>query len=49
MIRGNATYKTLLIWVYAIAPPVAGLIGMMMFDQHIGPLVKFAGLSSAGT
>ena len=42
VIRGNATYKTLLIWVYAIAPPVAGLMGMMMFDQHIGPLVKFA-------
>ncbi len=42
VIRGNATYKTLLIWVYAIAPPVAGLMGMMLFDQHIGPLVKFA-------
>ena len=42
VIRGNATYKTLLIWVYAIAPPVAGLMGMMMFDQHIGPLVKAA-------
>jgi sn-glycerol 3-phosphate transport system permease protein len=42
VIRGNATYKTLLIWVYAIAPPVAGLMGMMLFDQHIGPLVRFA-------
>ncbi len=42
VIRGNGTYKTLLIWVYAIAPPVAGLMGMMFFDQHIGPLVKFA-------
>ena len=42
VIKGNATYKTLLIWVYAIAPPVAGLMGMMLFDQHIGPLVKFA-------
>lgn len=39
VIRGNASYKTLLIWVYAIAPPVAGL---MFFDQHIGPIVKFA-------
>jgi sn-glycerol 3-phosphate transport system permease protein len=26
----------------AIAPPVAGLIGMMFFDQHIGPFVKIA-------
>lgn len=42
IIRGNAAYKTMLIWVYAIAPPVAGLMGMMMFDQHIGPIVKFA-------
>ena len=44
VLKGSATYKTLLIWVYAIAPPVAGLMGMMFFDQHIGPLVKFAAL-----
>ncbi|CUX09191.1 MULTISPECIES: ABC transporter permease subunit [Agrobacterium] len=42
VIRGSSTYKTLLISVYAIAPPVAGLIGMMFFDQHIGPFVKMA-------
>lgn len=41
VIRGQSTYKTLLIVVYAIAPPVAGLIGMMFFDQHIGPFVTF--------
>ena len=40
VIRGSSIYKTLLISVYAIAPPVAGLIGMMFFDQHIGPFVK---------
>ncbi|WP_028745336.1 ABC transporter permease subunit [Rhizobium mesoamericanum] len=44
VIRGGSTYKTLLISVYAIAPPVAGLIGMMFFDQHIGPFVRFAAL-----
>ncbi len=43
VIRGSSTYKTLLIAVYAIAAPVAGLIGMMLFDQHIGPFVKLAG------
>ena len=43
VIRGSATYKTLLISVYAIAPPVAGLIGMMFFDMHIGPFVTAAG------
>lgn len=42
IIRGRSAYKTLLISVYAIAPPVAGLIGMMFFDQHIGPFVKLA-------
>ncbi|WP_435138297.1 ABC transporter permease subunit [Pseudopelagicola sp. nBUS_19] len=42
VLRGKSTYKTLLMWVYAIAPPVAGLIGIMLFDQHIGPLVDFA-------
>jgi len=44
VIRGSSTYKTLLISAYAIAPPVAGLIGMMFFDQHIGPFVRFAAL-----
>ncbi|NTA14605.1 ABC transporter permease subunit [Agrobacterium tumefaciens] len=42
LVRGSSAYKTLLISVYAIAPPVAGLIGMMFFDQHIGPFVKMA-------
>ncbi|OUS33682.1 glycerol-3-phosphate ABC transporter permease [Rhodobacterales bacterium 56_14_T64] len=27
VIRGAKTYRTLLIWVYAVAPPVAGFIG----------------------
>ncbi|MXQ06455.1 ABC transporter permease subunit [Alphaproteobacteria bacterium GH1-50] len=44
VLRGQSTYKTLLMWVYAIAPPVAGLIGVMLFDQHIGPLVDFAAM-----
>jgi len=44
VLKGSSAYKTLLIWVYAIAPPVAGLMGMMFFDQHIGPLVKFAAI-----
>lgn len=44
VIRGSSAYKTLLICVYAIAPPVAGLMGMMFFDQHIGPFVKFAAM-----
>lgn len=42
IIRGASSYRTLLISVYAVAPPVAGLIGVMFFDQHIGPFVEFA-------
>lgn len=44
VIRGRPAYRTALIAVYAIAPPVAGLIGMMLFDQHIGSIVRFAAL-----
>lgn len=42
VIKGASTYRTLLMWVYAIAPPVAGLVGVMLFDQHIGPLADLA-------
>lgn len=38
VLRGARTYRTLLMWVYAIAPPVAGFIGVMLFDQSIGPV-----------
>ncbi|MEO1732446.1 MAG: ABC transporter permease subunit [Pseudomonadota bacterium] len=41
VIRGAKTYRTLLMWVYAIAPPVAGFMGIMFFDQRNGPLTEF--------
>ena len=41
VLRGASTYKTLLMWVYAIAPPVAGLIGIMLFDNLVGPIAEF--------
>ncbi len=44
VIRGASAYKTALISVYAIAPPVVGLVGMMMFDMHIGPFTELAAL-----
>jgi len=44
VIRGAKTYRTLLMWVYAIAPPVGGLIGIMLFDQSIGPFTNFVAL-----
>ncbi|WP_428335505.1 ABC transporter permease subunit [Paenirhodobacter sp.] len=42
VIRGAGAYKTALISVYAIAPPVAALIGMMLFDMHVGPFTQAA-------
>ena len=44
VLRGSSTYKTLLMWVYAVAPPVAGLIGVLLFDQHVGPIVDFVAI-----
>ncbi len=41
VLRGAKTYRTLLMWVYAVAPPVAGFIGIMMFDQSHGPMTEF--------
>lgn len=44
VIRGAQTYRTLLMWVYAIAPPVAGFLGIMFFQQGNGPMTQFFGL-----
>ncbi|UWR22597.1 ABC transporter permease subunit [Sulfitobacter sp. S190] len=41
VIRGARSYRTLLMWVYAVAPPVAGFIGLIMFNQSWGPLTRF--------
>lgn len=43
VLRGARSYRTLLMWVYAVAPPVAGFIGILMFDQSRGPLTDFFG------
>ena len=46
VLHGSSTYKTFLMWAYAIAPPVAGLMGNMMFSPLIGDLYK--GLNTIG-
>src|SRR5690606_37336241 len=40
VIRGAKSYKTLLMWGYAVAPPVAGLLGNMLFNPLMGDLYK---------
>ena len=46
VIRGALTYKTLLIWPYAVAPAVAGVLWLFMFAPSIG-IVSY-GLRRAG-
>jgi len=36
VIRGGTAYKTLLIWPYAVAPAVAGVLWYFMFNPSIG-------------
>ena len=46
IIRGAGTYKTLLIWPYAVAPVVAGVLWVFMFSSPMG-VISFA-LQSLG-
>ena len=45
-IRGAEIYKTLLIWPYAVAPAIAGVLWIFMFDPSLGMLAR--GLQSLG-
>ncbi len=38
VIKGAATYKTLLIWPYAVAPAIAGVLWWFLFNPTIGIL-----------
>jgi len=40
VVRGATAYKTLLLWPYAVAPAVAGVLWLFMFNPSIG-LVSF--------
>jgi sn-glycerol 3-phosphate transport system permease protein len=39
-IKGAAVYKTLLIWPYAVAPAVAGVLWLFMFQPSLGIVAK---------
>lgn len=45
-IRGGTAYRTLLIWPYAVAPPVVGVLWIFMLDPSLGTIAK--GLRSLG-
>jgi sn-glycerol 3-phosphate transport system permease protein len=36
LIKGAGTYRTLLIWPYAVAPAVAGVLWLFMFNTRVG-------------
>ncbi len=38
VMRGQIIYKTLLIWPYAVAPALAGVLWWVMFDPSTGPI-----------
>lgn len=42
-IRGAEIYKTLLIWPYAVAPAIAGVLWVFMFDPSLGMLARGLG------
>ncbi|WP_157018380.1 sn-glycerol-3-phosphate ABC transporter permease UgpA [Mesorhizobium xinjiangense] len=41
VIKGEGAYKTLLIWPYAVAPAVAGVMWLFMFQPSIGVLAFY--------
>ncbi|MCH8167665.1 MAG: sn-glycerol-3-phosphate ABC transporter permease UgpA [Proteobacteria bacterium] len=36
LIKGSGAYRTLLIWPYAVAPAVAGVLWLFMFNPNVG-------------
>jgi sn-glycerol 3-phosphate transport system permease protein len=43
VIKGAGTYRTLLIWPYAVAPAVAGVLWLFMFNPNVGVVAWYLG------
>jgi sn-glycerol 3-phosphate transport system permease protein len=43
LVKGAATYRTLLIWPYAVAPAVAGVLWLFMFNTRVGVVSWYLG------
>lgn len=43
LIKGAGTYRTLLIWPYAVAPAVAGVLWLFMFNPRTGVVAWYLG------
>ena len=46
LLRGASTFKTLLIWPYAVAPAIAGVLWLFMFNPTLGVVAHW--LNNAG-
>ena len=44
LIKGAGTYRTMLIWPYAVAPAVAGVLWLFMFNTRVGVVTWYLGL-----
>jgi sn-glycerol 3-phosphate transport system permease protein len=44
IIKGATAYRTLLIWPYAVAPAIAGVLWLFMFNPRIGLVSWYLGL-----
>ena len=38
VVRGRGIYRTLMIWPYAVAPAIAGMLWLFLFNPSIGSL-----------
>ncbi len=43
LIKGSGVYRTLLIWPYAVAPAVAGVLWLFMFNTRVGIITWYLG------
>jgi sn-glycerol 3-phosphate transport system permease protein len=41
VVRGATVYKTLIIWPYAVAPAIAGVLWLFLFDPSVGVIAFF--------
>lgn len=44
LIKGAGVYRTMLIWPYAVAPAVAGVLWLFMFNTRVGVISWYLGL-----
>ena len=43
LIKGSCTYRTMLIWPYAVAPAIAGVLWLFMFNTRVGVVSWYLG------